>query len=344
MDFIQLDGAAICRVPADNEISMEEIEKIVSGTSNTWQSGRGRAEKRNNTIMGKRAELAMETFLEEHCPKLKYLPYDRFRKDDFKKHAPFDGLLYSACTDVQSVAEWIERINEEIARGSEVGKISPELRREMEIHGIFTVEVKSSNLKGADFNDISQQIPRTNRDRQQIIKNIERWDFFTYPNFLRKTDTIKTFYEYAEYVRENVLDYQGLGNRVALSKLMRTEYENASDIHTRFYFDNAANELYIPVYLWKHDFFYRPKVGKMPGEKSGEALYYMHGISSRKSFWEVEQEFQAWPSQFPGGWKGLFACATVVCPSCGGELQICNNKQNKKYYYRCYACGHTQSI
>ena len=343
MEFKEIDRAVVCRIPADSEIAMEEALRITAQTSNTWQKDREEAEKTVDTIMGKTAEIVIEAFFKQYC-QLVYLSYDKFRADEFEKHAPFDGLLYSPETDRQVVASFIQRINDEIAKGAKFGKITPGLRREMEFNGIFTIEVKSSNLKKHDFDHISQQIPRTGLDRQQIIKNIERWDFFIYPHFLRTTETIETFYEYAEYVRKRIPEYGGLGNRAALSALMRTEYENASDIYTRLYFDRAANEIYIPGYIWKKDFFRCPVIKRMHGDKSERALYYMYSIANRKSFWEIDQDFSTWKSEFPDGWRDVFACGRVQCPKCGKAMDICGSPQRKAYYYKCFPCKYTQSI
>ena len=83
----------ICPIPAESELDQIEIEQIVTHTHNTWQHDRPIQEIRENTIQGKRAEIVIENVLRDNSTS-RFLAYDKMRRDNFSKHAPFDGIIY----------------------------------------------------------------------------------------------------------------------------------------------------------------------------------------------------------------------------------------------------------
>lgn len=349
MESIMIDGAVISKVPADGELDQTEIEQIVSHTVNTWQKDRKAAEIRRDTMQGKKAELVLENFLQDHS-KLTYLSYDKFRGDLYRKHAPFDGLLFCKVTDPALLQGFLSRIKDEVA-DSETGKISIQLRKELEANRIYTVEIKSSSLKKRDYEGVmfyngtekgdagNLTFPRTKAAYRQIVRNIKRWDYFVYPYYKRTSGEIRSFYDYAEAVRGN-FDHQvrQQGNQAFLRGLMITEYENACDFYTRLYFDYQTNEIYLPGYLKKGSFYENPYIAHMPGGKSGQALYYMRSITDGNSFLQIDQDIGGWDFGNAAAYGRLFACSRRKCPNCGRDLQICNVKSKRKYCYRCYPC------
>lgn len=334
--YREFDGAIVCRIPDDSCIDQTELQRIVTYTMNTWQMNRGKEETYNNTKQGKLAEYALESYLKNKTD-VRYISYDKFRKDDYKKHAPFDGLLYSINTNKTDLDTAIEDINIEISN-NDAGQITEALRERLEAYYIFTLEIKSSQLREKDYQGVENvEPPRNQRDYENIIRNIKKWDFFVYPYYTRRSNTLSSFYQYAEYVR-NREEYKRLGNQEFLKTLMIKEYRNASDIYTRLYFDYKSGEIFIPGYVTKEVFYHNPKIGKMPGGKSGMALYYMRSISEGKSFVEIDMDQNLWAYDRHSAYARLFACEKKKCPNCGSNLQICNAKARGTYSYRCFDC------
>lgn len=342
MDFLEIDGAVISQIPGDEEIDMDLIDLIVHNTRNTWQAGRGEGEKRRDTIQGKKAELVFERYVAEHTGH-KYLSYDDFREDGFRKHAPFDGLLIGRDTDAAAERECINAINREIAYGSEVGTISPDLRKKLEDRKIFTLEIKSSSLKKRDYEGVDNAVRRTRDACRQIVHNLERWDFFVYPHYLRTSGSVADFYDYTEYVRLHEKGFPQ-GNERFLRQLMKEEYDHASDLYTRFYFDYAKGHIYLPGYILKEDFFRNPRIMHMPGLKSGMALYYMYGMRGRTAFSRIDTDGRIWAYDREVAYERLFAGREYRCGICKDRLRICKSMRNRGFFYRCYTCERNFSL
>jgi hypothetical protein len=336
VDYHAVDGTVICTIPPIECLNMSEINRIAKYTVNTWQGNRDIQETLDNTVQGKMAEYVLEKYLERET-NIRYISYDMFRRDGYKKHAPFDGLLYSIKTSADILTDLIEGIVIEVS-DSDTGQITEQMRERLEEYKVFTVEIKSSQLRQRDYEGVEHvKFPRYETDYKKIVSNIRRWDFFVYPHYTRKSDSISSFYEYAEFVRKRK-EFLNQGNQSYLRQLILTEYRNASDIYTRLYFDYQTNEIFIPGYIIKEDFFKNPKIGKMPGGKSGMALYYMKSISDGSSFLEIEHNERIWMFERLNAYRKLFAYAKRLCPSCGKELQICNAKARYTYSYRCFKC------
>ena len=335
-DYMTLDGALICSIPDENCLDWDEINQIVEHTVNTWQQNRGNEETLRNTVQGKKAEFALERYL-EYQTRVRYVSYDKFRTDDFEKHAPFDGLIYSVDIDENVLKTSINEINVEVSRNA-TGQISESLRERLEAYRIFTLEIKSSQLREKDYYQVENRVPpRTEQDYKQIIANLRKWDYFVYPHYTRRSNTISSFYDYAEFVRGQD-EYRNQSNQIFLRNLILKEFRNASDIYTRLYFDYQSNEIIIPGYMIKEGFYHNPKIGKMPGGKSGMALYYMRGISQGTTFLEIDNDEAIWNYDRLLTYAKLFAYEKKKCPTCGSDLQICNARARHVYSYHCYEC------
>ena len=124
----------------NNDIKNESInfDGIVNNTANTWQLNRSVAEKKADTELGKFAENAVITALRILGSKC-YYSYDSFRSDDFKMHAPFDGLLIRKLSQ-----QIVDLINGAVK--VEGPKLSSKTRQSIRDLGGLTVEVKSTRL------------------------------------------------------------------------------------------------------------------------------------------------------------------------------------------------------
>lgn len=339
--YLLIDGVIICDIPDRDVLNWNEINQISTHTINTWQEDRDSNETLNNTVQGKVAEYVLEKFFEDNTS-IRYLSYDKFRRDDYKKHAPFDGLIYEASVLV-NLDYYLQEIVKDVGN-NDAGQISENTRKLLEDSKIFTVEIKSSQLRKKDYQNVNNVcLPRTQSDYETIIKNIRKWDYFVYPFYLRKSETITSFYDYAETVR-NKLNCNEMRNAEFLKQLMLKEYNNDCDIYTRLYFDYKANQVFIPGYMIKANFYKNPYIGKMPGEKSGMALYYMRSISEGASFIEIENDSNIWNYDRLRAYASMFACSEKKCPSCGDILKICNIKSKKNYCYRCFDCDKWYSM
>lgn len=337
LDFRIVNNMIVCEIPPEDCLDREEIIQISEHTVNTWQQDRNDTETMKNTVQGKLAEYVLEKYLETMTD-VRYISYDEFREDGFEKHAPFDGLIYSRYIEDDNLNKMTDEINHEVAQ-SENGQITEKLRRRLERYRIFSLEIKSSQLRlrSGDYRGVQHiNLPREKEDYIKITENLKKWDFFVYPYFTRRSSTISSFYDYAEEVRESD-EFSDQSNQVYLRNLMLTEFRNASDIYTRLYFDYESNEVFIPGYVLKEDFFRNPRIHKMPGKKSGMALYYMKSIAAGTPFLEINSDDRIWEADITASEKRIFG-VQKRCPECGGSLRICNVKKRRTYSYKCFDC------
>lgn len=335
--FWRAGRAWVCEIPRLSPEEREVAEETARHTKNTWQKNRDFPEILKNTVQGKLAEVVFEACLEQAAGTCLSV-YDRFRTDGMKHHAPVDALIFQKDTAEEVRLDCEKRLAGEVAE-NEFGTISPDLREYLSSRGAVTVEIKSSALKKPDFEGVEDAGRRTLRDCSVIAENIRKRDFFVYPHFLRSSGEIGSFYQYAEYVRETRGEQFPPGNRSFLRRLMEVEYDNACDVYTRLYFDYEGGHVYIPGYISREDFFARPRIEKMPGAKSGQAVYYMRSIGDGFPVEEIGGDDRLWNHDRQAAYARLFGGRDVFCPRCGGKLQICGSRKLQQYYYRCFACG-----
>lgn len=147
MEIKRFSDFIICPIPAVSELDQAEIEQIVTHTHNTWQHDRPIQEIRENTIQGKRAEIVIENILRDNSTS-RFLAYDKMRRDNFNKHAPFDGIIYRNDITTNILQSAIDRINNDvISIAGDSGTITVETREYLETSGIYTIEIKSSLLQ-----------------------------------------------------------------------------------------------------------------------------------------------------------------------------------------------------
>ena len=100
--------------------------------------------------------------------------YDEIRNDDFKKHAPFDFLLWK--TGTVNIAFIEEAIRQDIARTpNKFVKLSNVTRRLCRTLGVKIVEVKSTNIR----NDLKVESDFTGdydnvKSVQKLLETIRR--------------------------------------------------------------------------------------------------------------------------------------------------------------------------
>ncbi len=103
------------------------VKLLSKNTQNTWQKDRKNNEKRADTNIGKLAENIFEQYLEKQIRSLRFFSYDSFRKDNFRKHAPFDGIILRNNYDKNIVRTYARKIISEI-ENNKYGIISDKLK------------------------------------------------------------------------------------------------------------------------------------------------------------------------------------------------------------------------
>lgn len=341
--MFELNGFLICDIPADEQLDMRLIDRIVEHTKNTWEHERPPEEKRRNTIQGKKAELVVEHILQIYS-NYAYISYDTFRADGFEKHAPFDGIMFIKNTPQHILYEAIGYISRDVMDCSgEDGNITIETRKWLETHGFFTVEIKSSQLKEPrDYRGMTNiaKIYRRHNDYACLCSHIrDFYDYFVYPHYCRDNLQIQDFYSYTEFVRDkHLLEDQDQAS-VFLSNLMRCEYENASLVYTRVFFDNISGEIIVPGYILKNRFFEEPRIQKMPSEKSQNAIYYMYHMKNGKSFTQISLDEELFSYDRENAIRNLLGNKNAFCPNCGKPLTIVETKRNRKFLCTCETCS-----
>jgi hypothetical protein len=252
-------------------IEIEEINfsGLVKNTVNTWQANRSVNEKKADTELGKFAEDAVITALKIlgfNC----YHSYDSFRNDDFRLHAPFDGLIIKELND-----ELVNMINNAVV--NEGPKLSIKTREEIRRHKGLTVEVKSTRLaqkykNRASFNDYSN-----NEQLVRLIEELNSLDFLTYPHFTRYGDM--TFEQYCWFVETRLRSgKRGQDLREFVKKI---ELDNSSDFYIRVFVDEDNKKVIILGCIDRYSFFENPRTHKLilPG-KSEVPLYFVKSIKN----------------------------------------------------------------
>lgn len=346
MEYRKVNDFVICPVPSRSELDMNEIHEIVINTHNTWQPDRPISEIQENTIQGKLAELVIENLLAENSM-LRYISYDKLRKDGFSKHAPFDGIVYRRDISNAVLENIIDRINKDVSESFEdCGIIRVDTREFMEEHGVYTIEIKSSLLQHPrDYRCMEHSIKteRTEKDYEALAQYIEHfYDYFVYPHFCRNDIRISSFYDYTKYVRNQHKEFS-TNTQKFLYELMKIEYDNACNIYTRVFFDSLTDEIIIPGYVIKSRFFEEPRIQKMPSPKSKNAVYYMYHIRNGSPILNIDndEELLRWNKQ--AFYAKLFGAYLPDCPTCGKKLRIVETTRNQdpkqhKFLYVCDGC------
>ena len=342
MEIKRFSDFIICPIPAESELDQAEIEQIVTHTHNTWQHDRPIQEIRENTIQGKRAEIVIENILRDNSTS-RFLAYGKMRRDNFNKHAPFDGIIYRNDIATNILQSAIDRINNDvISIAGDSGTITVETREYLETSGIYTIEIKSSLLQHPrDYRCINGDIEVTRSDDNYLrlceyVKGF--YDYFVYPHFCRDNRNITSFYDYTRYIRD--INNWGSRNKQAfVYSLMKQEFDNACNIYTRVFFELRRNEILIPGYIVKTRFFEEPRIRKMPSPKSQNAIYYMYHMQHGKNILEIDNDEDLLRWNRIAAYQKLFGANIPYCPYCGNRLRMVEvTGQNSKFLYVCDSC------
>ena len=275
-----------------------DVLKIASNTVNTWQKERKHKEVVRDTVQGKIAEDMFEDLilLLQSEYDIRYLSYDNFRNDHFKKHAPIDGILYESSNTIMDSG--IAKILKEVS-SNEYGRISTETREFLNKNKLYTVEIKSSRVPDKDYEEIDLDNFKNKEQQLNIIEKLRKRDFLTYPRYTRLLGMkVHNFTEYCEYVKRKIVEFSDLECEELESTIISKEIEIKSDIYTRIFMDwnNTESVIgYLTGYALKEDFFETPRVINMFRRgKSENALYFVCPIRKTRGVEEIVCDDRLW--------------------------------------------------
>jgi hypothetical protein len=297
--YVSIDNNSIMfqKKDAINTASVD-VSTITSNTNNTWQKNRQNEELIKNTLQGKLAEDMFIDFIAFTQVKreIEYLPYDVFRKNNFKKHAPIDGLLFQSSNAY--IKNGVERILEDI-NNNEFGKISIETRKYLNNKRLYTVEIKSSRIPDKDYASIDVDDFIKMNQQQTLVEALRKRDFFSYPKFTRSEGReVHNYDQYCEYVGKTNAQFSNLSGDELKSAIVSHELETMCDIYTRIFLDwEHTNSIigYLTGYALKTDFFINPKIINMPRKgKSENAIYFIYPISETNYLSTIFTDERLW--------------------------------------------------
>ena len=247
-----------------------DISSLVNNTYNTWQIDRSKEEKAKDTLLGKFAEDCVISALEEIGID-NYYSYDSFRSDDYKYHAPFDGLLCASLND-----ELIDMINEAVI--NEGSKLSSQTRDKIRNMNAVTVEIKSTRLAQkykdkANFKDYDNA-----EEVMALVDSLGGLDFLTYPYFTRYGNM--TYDQYCWYAETKFLHTYLRGQELR-DYVKKIELKNASDIYIRVFVDEEQEKALIMGWIDRFIFFDNPTTLKIINLSTKKMVrYYLKNTAS----------------------------------------------------------------
>lgn len=256
---LTLQNHIVCADYGQVHLDARVVGQIIDYTAETWQPDRPKKERECNIEQGKIAEEITEQFIRQYySQELSLKTYDEIRNDDFKKHAPFDFLLWK--TGTVNIAFIEEAIRQDIARTpNKFVKLSNVTRRLCRTLGVKIVEVKSTNIR----NDLKVESDFTGdydnvKSVQKLLETIRRKDdVFCYPKLKRReSDPGYCLDDYCREVQERFSEFDGCKGENLRRRVIAWECENqCCDIFVRVYLDRPAKKGFVIGWMQKEELF-----------------------------------------------------------------------------------------
>lgn len=254
---LTLQNHIVCADYGQVHLDARVVGQIINYTAETWQPDRPKKERECNIEQGKIAEEITERFIRQYySQELSLKTYDEIRNDDFKKHAPFDFLLWK--TGTVNIAFIEEAIRQDIARTpNKFVKLSNVTRRLCRTLGVKIVEVKSTNIR----NDLKVESDFTGdydnvKSVQKLLETIRRKDdVFCYPKLKRReSDPGYCLDDYCREVQERFSEFDGCKGENLRHRVIAWECENqCCDIFVRVYLDRPAKKGFVIGWMQKEE-------------------------------------------------------------------------------------------
>ena len=269
----------------DIHLDNSVIERITDNTVETWQPDRDIIERDNNTEQGKIAEEIVEKFIRQFFNnRLSLKSYDEIRNDEYKKHAPFDYLIWEKnITDISQIEKSIQ--NDIKNTPNHFVRVSDHTRRLCKNMNVKIVEVKSTKIR--DALKRSSGFNGNYDDENEVLKLVNeikrRDDVFCYPAF-KRSDASEDYSidDYCQYVKCRDASLDGLKGEELRRRVIDLEaVHQCSDIFVRVYLDPKAKRGIVIGWMQREKLLdYNVSFKKMVQKnKSERALYFAKNLS-----------------------------------------------------------------
>ena len=294
---LTLQNHIVCADYGQVNLDARVVGQIINYTAETWQPDRPKKERECNIEQGKIAEEITEQFIRQYySQELSLKTYDEIRNDDFKKHAPFDFLLWK--TGTVNIAFIEEAIRQDIARTpNKFVKLSNVTRRLCRTLGVKIVEVKSTNIR----NDLKVESDFTGdydnvKSVQKLLETIRRKDdVFCYPKLKRReSDPGYCLDDYCREVQERFSEFDGCKGENLRRRVIAWECENqCCDIFVRVYLDRPAKKGFVIGWMQKEELLDDTVQFKRMRQKNKSelALYFAKNLGETKGIDCLAQAF-----------------------------------------------------
>ncbi|MCM1194629.1 MAG: hypothetical protein NC332_01705 [Firmicutes bacterium] len=244
-----------------------EVGNIAVHTVNTWQYDRSDAEKLADTELGKLAEDVVITVLRK-LNIYGYYSYDSFRTDEFKIHAPFDGILSERLN-----RQLVNLINDKVKE--EGSRLSIDTREAIRGFDAHTVEIKSTRLASKYKNRAGFTSYNDNRSVERLVEYLMELDFLNYPYFTRCGDM--SYEQYCLFAEQRIKT--GLSMNALKEEVRELELLHSTDIFIRVFMDGDNQKAIVMGWIDRNGFLTPPEMRKLvlPG-KSEAPLYFVKSL------------------------------------------------------------------
>lgn len=304
--LIYLDEDIIIFSPKEkfNELDLNQ-SIITNHTENTWEKNRDKNEISKNTQQGKIIEEFFADLIDyknsiSNNIKLEYITYDQIRQDEFKKHAPFDGLLFRQGNPY--IKEVIDKINEYIST-NKYGKLNSNIINFCTKHKVYLIEIKSSKIPDKIYDEAKKNyIKHLNNTtfQRDVISSLKKLDLFKYPVFTRNNGSIiHDTKDYLQWVKDNIYFMKGKNDK----EILDYEINESLNLYTRIFIDdkkidkNNGKPIFIGYflgYVLGYEFYHPLTIMNFPSNKSKDAIYATYPISKSRKFESLFDDDRLW--------------------------------------------------
>lgn len=266
-------------------INYRVIDQITDNTVETWQPNRENIERGSNVEQGKVAEEIVAQFLERYfANKISLKSYDEIRNDDFRKHAPFDFLIWeTGTTDISPIELSIQ--NDISKTPNQIVRLSAYTRRLCKEANVKIVEVKSTKIRDAQKKNSG--FNGNYDDQNEVIKLINEIkrcdDIFCYPHF-KRSDISEAYSmkDYCQYVKCQEASLANLKGEQLRQRVIDLEVAHqCSDVFVRVYLDQEAKRGFVIGWMQREQLLdYTVSLKKMVQKNKSEmALYFAKNLT-----------------------------------------------------------------
>lgn len=294
---IELFNHIVSAYYGESQIDYSVIDQITENTAETWQPNRETNERGSNTKQGKIAEEIVEQFLDQFFTnRISSKSYDEIRNDGFRKHAPFDFLIWETGTaDISPIELSIQ--NDISNTPNQFVRLSNYTRRLCRDSNVKIVEVKSTKIRDAQKRDSGFN---GNYDDQnevlKLVNEIKRCDdIFCYPHFKRSAASVDySIQDYCQYVKHQEAALAGLTGEQLRRRVIDLEViHQCCDVFVRVYLDQKAKRGVVIGWMQRERLLdYNVSFKRMVQKnKSERALYFAKKLTEVEGIDLLDQVF-----------------------------------------------------